>query len=70
MKLPSLSELWRQRKSRKYLSCCKVELTPRGHDGQVPHSFALSLLDRGCSAGVHGPTPSMHEVLRDSRHFL
>ena len=33
-------------------------------------AFALSLLDRDCSAGVDGPTPSMHEVLGDSRHFL
>ena len=33
-------------------------------------AYALSLLDRDCSAGVDGPTPSMHEVLGDSRHFL
>ena len=33
-------------------------------------AFALSLLDRDCSAGVDGPTPSVHEVLGDSRHFL
>ena len=32
-------------------------------------AFALSLLDRDCSIGVDGHTPSVHEVLGDSRHF-
>ena len=32
-------------------------------------AFALSLLDRDCSTGVDGHTPSVHEVLGDSRHF-
>ena len=31
-------------------------------------AFALSLLDRDCSTGVDGHTPSVHEVLGDSRH--
>ena len=33
-------------------------------------AFALSLLHRDCSAVVDGPTPAIHEVLGDSRHFL
>ena len=33
MKLLSFSEIWRQRKSGKSLSCFKVELTRRGYDG-------------------------------------
>ena len=33
-------------------------------------AFALSLLDRDCSAGVDGPTSSVHGVLGDSRHLL
>ena len=32
-------------------------------------AFALSLLDRDCSAGVDGPIPSVHEVLGETRHF-
>ena len=32
-------------------------------------AFALSLLDRDCSTGVDGHTPSVHEVLGESCHF-
>ena len=35
----------------------------------VARAFALSLLDRDCSTGVDGHTPSVDEVLGDSRHF-
>ena len=35
----------------------------------VVRAFVLSFLDRICSTGVDGPTPSVYEVLGDSRHF-
>ena len=77
LECPVSPELWRQRKSGKSLSCFKVELTQswlRRWSSILAcagaRAFALSLLDRGCSAGVDGPTPFMHEVLGDSRQFL
>ena len=46
-------------------SSSKAEPTRRGWSSilrcAAVRAFALSLLDRDCSAGVDGPTPSVHE---------